>query len=847
MTHNKFLTTRFFFALFFVLIFGALLPKGFIMAADYSKDKGVYHFDDSGNLGFDSSVYGQNLSYREGLDAVYDAGGKFGGAVKIIRQGAPLKQEGGAAWSFNTNGVSLMFWLKSPSPGSMNEITIRGAGGTLIECEVTNYDIEVHIYSSKPWRGFMFVGNLEDGNWHQVVLTYNSTSNIVKCYVDGEYKSQHTVGDFQSDYDSLNIFYWIHSGPDKNVYFDDVVLTAQELTQDDVTAAFNAPYGGQIKEVPLYTQLLSPYPSENETKTWFNEKYADGNSDCGYSIAKCGCALTSSVMVARYYDVTETRGNDVNPRYLNEWLRTEPGGYGKSGDVNWLAVAKYTNGRIKYEKTDKNTNNYALLNEYLSKNQPVIAKENAGRGGIGKNHFIVIDKKIADTFGVKDPAWYNTQTLNQITDKINKIRGYENSFDGLRIYKKGDGLAQAAITFALGSPAELLITDPLGKKLGKDANGVEYQEIPSASYFEDGFDDPTEENPPSQERSKLIQILEPVDGTYNIQVIGTGAGVYTLQSASYDHQGNAHAQTLTGNTEPNLITDYNFTFTPEQINIEPKDQIPPTTNIFLGGILGNNNWYTSDVQVSLSAQDNEGGMGVYKIEYSLDNGQTWLTYTEPFLISTEGVQTILYRSQDFVGNLEQAKSQTIQIDQTKPTVTASRTPAANASGWNNTDVTVSFSGTDNLSGIDSCSQPVTVSSEGANQSVSGTCTDKAGNVSDPATISGINIDKTPPQLQLSASPSILWPPNNKLVKVAVGGSAQDSLSGIASTSFKVTDEYGKVEPIMSNFGDVIQLEASRGGDDKDGRLYTIFTTTTDKAGNQSTSSTTVICPHDQGK
>jgi hypothetical protein len=36
-----------------------------------------------------------------------------------------------------------------------------------------------------------------------------------------------------------------------------------------------------------------------------------------------------------------------------------------------------------------------------------------------------------------------------------------------------------------------------------------------------------------------------------------------------------------------------------------------------------------------------------------------------------------------------------------------------------------------------------VSGEGANQSVSGICTDKAGN-SASATVSGINIDKTPP-------------------------------------------------------------------------------------------------------
>jgi hypothetical protein len=203
--------------------------------------------------------------------------------------------------------------------------------------------------------------------------------------------------------------------------------------------------------------------------------------------------------------------------------------------------------------------------------------------------------------------------------------------------------------------------------------------------------------------------------------------------------------------------------------ISPIDTVPPTTSISLSGALGNNNWYISNVIVTLLAQDNEGGVGVFKTEYSLDNGNTWQEYTAPFMISDEGIHIIQYRSQDFIGNTESTKSQEIKID------------------------------------------------------------------------------KTPSQLQLTANPSVLWPPNHKMVKVTIGGFASDSLSGIDSVSFKVIDEYGKIQPIISNFGDVIQLEAWRNGNDLDGRLYTVFATATDKAGNQTTASATVICPHDQRK
>ncbi len=91
-------------------------------------------------------------------------------------------------------------------------------------------------------------------------------------------------------------------------------------------------------------------------------------------------------------------------------------------------------------------------------------------------------------------------------------------------------------------------------------------------------------------------------------------------------------------------------------------------------------------------------------------------------------------------------SLTLSIDETAPTASASASPEPNANGWNNTSVTVSFYGTDDLSGVDSCDQAVVLGSDGAGQSASGGCTDDAGNVSAPATASGINIDMTPPTL-----------------------------------------------------------------------------------------------------
>jgi hypothetical protein len=93
--------------------------------------------------------------------------------------------------------------------------------------------------------------------------------------------------------------------------------------------------------------------------------------------------------------------------------------------------------------------------------------------------------------------------------------------------------------------------------------------------------------------------------------------------------------------------------------------------------------------------------------------------------------------------------------------------------------------TDNLSGIDFCSAPVTFTNEGTGQTATGTCTDKAGNVSAPVT-ARVNIDKTPPAISgMPGAGCRLWPPNHKLVQVATV-TAKDALSGLAPGSFKVT-------------------------------------------------------------
>jgi hypothetical protein len=95
-----------------------------------------------------------------------------------------------------------------------------------------------------------------------------------------------------------------------------------------------------------------------------------------------------------------------------------------------------------------------------------------------------------------------------------------------------------------------------------------------------------------------------------------------------------------------------------------------------------------------------------------------------------------------------------------------------------------------------------------------------------------------------------------MVPVTISGTITDAGSGVnASTAtYAVIDEYGLIHPsgqittldaTTGSYTFRIQLQASRNGNDQDGRQYTIIVSAQDKEGNQGSNSTVVTVPHDQ--
>ncbi|MGB8019936.1 MAG: hypothetical protein WCF04_01770, partial [Candidatus Nanopelagicales bacterium] len=199
-------------------------------------------------------------------------------------------------------------------------------------------------------------------------------------------------------------------------------------------------------------------------------------------------------------------------------------------------------------------------------------------------------------------------------------------------------------------------------------------------------------------------------------------------------------------------------------------------------------WNNTAVAVTVEAQDEAGGSGLQLIAYAASGASTFAdsSPTSPATVpvTNEGTTLVTYFASDVAGNQESKKSLQVRIDQAVPTITGSRTPAANAAGWSNAGVTASFLCADGLSGIATCTLPQTFTTEGSDQSALGMATDRAGN-SAATTVAGINLDLTPPTITGAAAPApnaAGWNNSN----VVVTFTCTDALSGVASCTEPVT-------------------------------------------------------------
>jgi Cell wall-associated hydrolases (invasion-associated proteins) len=230
-------------------------------------------------------------------------------------------------------------------------------------------------------------------------------------------------------------------------------------------------------------------------------------------------------------------------------------------------------------------------------------------------------------------------------------------------FKKAISAPNPPMQIRTGSPVDLIVTDPNGFTITSTttvpSDEEALREIPGELYYSiyniepDGTPQTEVYSPKLETGNYIIKPVKrqdaPAGAVYSVTVNSDVGTVVVADKVSVNSiPQNGYGVLVQGNS------------------ITKVDINPPTAKASTIGTLGSNGWYTGNVTVALIATDTESGIA--SINYSLDNGLTWLIYNSkiPIVINKEGTTTISYYSVDNTGNKADVNRLMVKIDKTTP-------------------------------------------------------------------------------------------------------------------------------------------------------------------------------------
>jgi hypothetical protein len=291
---------------------------------------------------------------------------------------------------------------------------------------------------------------------------------------------------------------------------------------------------------PISTSLNVPILRQTD-KPWGTQTYDGANfwSPLSQTIKNWGCALTSYVMVLRYYGINKLPdGTNLDPGTLNTWLKDNYGYIdGKSsGYLNPLAISSLSQKAIKINKITlfdgleysriTSSNNLPLITELNSK-RPAVLEE--------PGHFIVANGIKANTFSIIDPYFTNRTDLT----------AYDNSFVSLnKLIPSKTDLSYILVTADRNVDFE--IEDSHGNVIGE-----QFLQHPLVN---------DENNQSSGEPLKMDYVQKPSNGEYKVEVKSDNAKNYNLGIYLYDKDGTVDAEDIPLILDHNKPTTVNINF-----------------------------------------------------------------------------------------------------------------------------------------------------------------------------------------------------------------------------------------------------------------------------------------------
>lgn len=193
-----------------------------------------------------------------------------------------------------------------------------------------------------------------------------------------------------------------------------------------------------------------------------------------------------------------------------------------------------------------------------------------------------------------------------------------------------------------------------------------------------------------------------------------------------------------------------------------RDATAPSAILTASGTLGSNGWYVTDVTISTSGADTVSSPVVCTADQTLTTDTTGQTFT--------GSCT------NDAGLSMSALPLTIKRDATGPSASLAVTAGTLGSGgWYVSDVTISTSGIDTVSGPVSCTADQTLAIDTAGQVFSGSCTNSAGLLTNAPSLT-IKRDMSPPSATLAVTTGTLGNNGWFVTDVTVSTMGTDNIS-----------------------------------------------------------------------
>lgn len=281
-------------------------------------------------------------------------------------------------------------------------------------------------------------------------------------------------------------------------------------------------------------------------------------------ISVLGCLLTGYASALTYH------GLPTLPTQLNDYLRDHDG-YGDGGGIDPAKVERYAEARgllMTFHRRNASAESGALLNGTArdavcrSGPTPLFVKHHTVNNptGLGRQHFATAwgRPEGQETYLLKDPNGGRSNRL----DSTEIPRDYGNVHYGTRELRKEPVTYSfpGGLTIILGSPAELLLTDPAGRRTGLDpATSASFEEIPGSYYGEENYDPPDVDEKGVE--SKMLGVSPLADGNYTLKVAGTGSGKYSLnfRYTGVAPEGDANADVRDVPIAAGTVHTYRFT------------------------------------------------------------------------------------------------------------------------------------------------------------------------------------------------------------------------------------------------------------------------------------------------